>query len=168
MENLDKYNELSLKKSLEQQDYELFITRCKKRFESSGFKEKTIIYKKQKISIKRRCYYDHKEKKYVFLLDEFLHINKNQHISEDDKECAYELIALQNELSAESNRRCEGKIYEVLIEGVSKRSKDQLYGRTEQNKVVIFDRGTYRIGLFVKVKVTESSSATLKGFVVED
>ena len=95
MENLDKYNELLLTKNLEQQDYELFIQRCKKRFESAGFKEKTIIYCKQKICIKRRYYYDNKEKKYVFLLDEFLHINKNQHISETDKQNAYEMIALK-------------------------------------------------------------------------
>ena len=53
-----------------------------------------------------------------------------------------DLIALQNELSAESNRRCEGWVYEVLVEGVSKRSKEQLFGRTEQNKVVVFDRGS--------------------------
>ena len=79
-----------------------------------------------------------------------------------------ELIALQNELSAESNRRCEGHTYEVLVEGVSKRSKDQLFGRTEQNKVVVFDRGTQHIGEFVRVKITGSSSATLKGEVAEN
>ena len=79
-----------------------------------------------------------------------------------------ELIALQNELSAESNRRCEGRVYEVLVEGVSKRSKEQLFGRTEQNKVVVFDRGKYHVGDFVKVRVNGSSSATLKGEVVED
>ena len=56
-----------------------------------------------------------------------------------------------------------GKTYEVLVEGVSKRSRDQLFGRTEQNRVVVFDRGTHRVGDFVMVKVTESSSATLKG-----
>ena len=78
-----------------------------------------------------------------------------------------EIIALQNELSAESNQRCVGKTYEVLVEGVSKRSRDQLYGRTEQNKVVVFDRGMYRIGDFVKVRITESSSATLKGETLE-
>ena len=61
-----------------------------------------------------------------------------------------ELIALQNELSAESNRRCEGRVYEVLVEGVSKRSKEQLFGRTEQNKVVVFDRGKYHVGDFCK------------------
>ncbi len=74
-----------------------------------------------------------------------------------------EIIALQNRLSAESNQRCIGKTYEVLVEGVSKRSRDQLFGRTEQNRVVVFDRGTHRVGDFVMVKVTESSSATLKG-----
>ena len=95
MENFDKYIQLLLTKNLEEQDNELFRHRCKKRFESNGFKEKTIIFKKQKIRIKRRCYYDHKEKKYVFLLDEFLHINKNQHISETDKQCAYTMIALK-------------------------------------------------------------------------
>ena len=99
MENLDKYNELLLIKNLEEQDNELFKQRCKKRFESAGFKEKTIIYCKQKICIKRRYYYDNKEKKYVFLLDEFLHINKNQHISETDKQNAYEMIALKKWLS---------------------------------------------------------------------
>lgn len=77
-----------------------------------------------------------------------------------------ELIALQNELSAETNRRCIGKTLEVLIEGISKRSREQFYGRTEQNKVVIFDRGSHRIGDYVNVLVTESSSATLKGEIV--
>ena len=74
-----------------------------------------------------------------------------------------EIIALQNRLSAESNQRCIGKTYEVLVEGVSKRSRDQLFGRTEQNRVVVFDRGAHRVGDFVNVRVTEASSATLKG-----
>ena len=76
-----------------------------------------------------------------------------------------ELIALQNELSAESNKRCIGKEFDVLLEGVSKRSKDQLFGRTGQNKVVIIDRGQHHIGETVRVTITESSSATLKGVV---
>lgn len=74
-----------------------------------------------------------------------------------------ELIALQNELSLESNRRCIGREYEVLVEGVSKRSREQLFGRTEQNKVVVFDRHNVRPGQYVKVRVTDASSATLKG-----
>ena len=74
-----------------------------------------------------------------------------------------ELIELQTGWSLESNRRDIGKTFEVLVEGVSKRSRDQLFGRTEQNRVVVFDRGSHRIGDFVMVKITESSSATLKG-----
>lgn len=79
-----------------------------------------------------------------------------------------EMIALQNELSAESYRRDIGKTYEVLVEGVSKRSKDQLFGRTSQNKVVVFDRGNHHVGDFVRVRVQESSSATLKGVEADE
>ena len=77
-----------------------------------------------------------------------------------------EIIALQNELSAQANRKCIGKQYEVLVEGVSKRSKDELFGRTGQNKVVIVPRENLRIGQTVPVVITESSSATLKGKVI--
>jgi len=77
-----------------------------------------------------------------------------------------EIIALQNRLSAESNTRCIGKTFEVLVEGTSKRSREQLVGRTEQNRVVVFDRGTHHIGDFVQVKIIEASSATLKGEAV--
>ena len=76
-----------------------------------------------------------------------------------------EMIALQNELSAASGQRDIGRTYEVLVEGRSKRSAQQLFGRTEQNKVVIFDRGEHRVGQRLKVKITEASSATLKGKV---
>ena len=65
-----------------------------------------------------------------------------------------------------SGRRCVGREYEVLVEGVSKRSREQLFGRTEQNKVVVFDRGGHRPGELVRVRVTGSSSATLLGEVV--
>ncbi len=90
-------------------------------------------------------------------------------IPEETKICRLnELIALQNELSAESNKKDIGKEFVVLVEGFSKRSKEQFFGRTEQNKVVVFDRGNHKIGDFVKVKVLESSSATLKGVEVTD
>ena len=79
-----------------------------------------------------------------------------------------EMITLQNELSAESYKKDIGKTFEVLVEGVSKRSKEQFFGRTQQNKVVVFDRGSHHIGDFVKVKVSESSSATLKGIEVNE
>ena len=71
------------------------------------------------------------------------------------------MIALQNELSLASNRADIGKTFEVLVEGVSKRSTAQLVGRTEQNKTCVFDRGVHRIGDFVRVRVTDASSATL-------
>lgn len=74
-----------------------------------------------------------------------------------------EIIDLQLELSQESNRKDVGKEFEVLVEGFSKRSREQLFGRTEQNKVVIFDKKNYRIGQLVKVKITGFTSATLFG-----
>jgi len=77
-----------------------------------------------------------------------------------------EIIDLQNVLSNESNQRDIGKIFEVLVEGFSKRSKEQLFGRTSQNKVVIFPRQGRRIGETIRVKVNSASSATLFGEVV--
>ena len=78
-----------------------------------------------------------------------------------------QIIELQNELSAASNRRDVGREFEILVEGVSKRSDAQLFGRTSQNKVVVFDRGDHRIGEYVKVRVTGCSSATLLGETIE-
>lgn len=71
------------------------------------------------------------------------------------------MIALQNELSAHSNRNDVGKTFEVLVEGVSKRSKEQMVGRTQQNKTCVFPRGDFKVGDKVNVKVVDSSSATL-------
>ena len=77
------------------------------------------------------------------------------------------MIDLQNQLSEESNRRDIGKTFEVLIEGFSKRSREQLFGRTSQNKVVIFDKQDLHVGQFIQVKITRASSATLFGEVVK-
>ncbi|GHV39732.1 tRNA-2-methylthio-N(6)-dimethylallyladenosine synthase [Bacteroidia bacterium] len=74
-----------------------------------------------------------------------------------------EIIQLQNECSLESNKNDVGKEFEVLIEGFSKRSREQLFGRTSQNKVVIFDKGSHRVGDLVKVRITGNTSATLFG-----
>ena len=74
-----------------------------------------------------------------------------------------QLIALQTELSAEANRRDVGKTFDVLVEGFSKRSRDQLMGRNEQNKAVVFDRGSHHIGETVPVTITSATSATLLG-----
>ena len=77
------------------------------------------------------------------------------------------MIALQNRLSEESNKRDIGKTFEVLIEGFSKRSREQLFGRTQQNKVVIFDKNGHRVGQYIYVRIKDASSATLFGEVVE-
>jgi tRNA-2-methylthio-N6-dimethylallyladenosine synthase len=78
-----------------------------------------------------------------------------------------ELIALQTELSAQSNKRDEGKEFDVLLEAFSKRSREQLMGRTEQNKAVVVDKGAHHIGETVRVRITGSTSATLLGEIVE-
>ena len=78
-----------------------------------------------------------------------------------------EIIALQNELSFASNQREIGKTREVLVEGFSKRSKDEMFGRTSQYKTVIFPREGRHIGEFIQVRITSASAATLKGEVVE-
>ncbi len=77
------------------------------------------------------------------------------------------MIDLQNQLSEESNLRDVGKVFEVLVEGFSKRSREQLFGRTSQNKVVIFDKGNHRVGQFVNLRIVKASSATLFGEEVE-
>lgn len=136
----------------------------------SGYCSETEDDHKESLSLMRECGYD---SAFMFKYSErpgtYASKNLPDDIPEETKvRRLNELIALQNELSAESNRRCEGRTYEVLAEGVSKRSKNQLYGRTEQNKVVVFDRNQHHIGDFIKVRITESSSATLKGVVEDD
>lgn len=78
-----------------------------------------------------------------------------------------EMIHLQTELSAEANKRDEGREFDVLVEGFSKRSNEQLCGRTGQNKMVVFDKGTHHIGETVRVKITGSTSATLFGTAID-
>ena len=76
-----------------------------------------------------------------------------------------ELIALQTEMSALQNRKDEGREFDVLVEGFSKRSREQLCGRTEQNKMVVFNKDGHHIGETVRVRITGSTSATLIGEV---
>lgn len=78
-----------------------------------------------------------------------------------------EIMAVQHDCSLKSNTEDVGKTFEVLIEGFSKRSREQLFGRTSENKVVIFDKDNHRIGQLVKVKINDNTSATLFGTVVE-
>ena len=117
------------------------------------------------LSLMRECGYD---SAFMFKYSERPGTYASRHLPDDVSEEVKirrlnELIALQNELSAESNAECVGKEYEILVEGVSKRSREQLFGRTEQNKVVVFDRGTHHPGEYVRVRITSSSSATLQG-----
>ena len=74
-----------------------------------------------------------------------------------------ELIALQTEISAQQNKKDEGHEFDVLVEGFSKRSREQLCGRTEQNKMVVFNKGSHHIGETVRVRIVGSTSATLLG-----
>ena len=78
-----------------------------------------------------------------------------------------ELIALQTEISAQQNRKDEGKVFDVLVEGFSKRSREQLCGRTEQNKMVVFPKEGHHIGETVRVRILGSTSATLLGEIVK-
>ena len=85
-------------------------------------------------------------------------------VAEDEKiRRLNEMIQLQTELSAAANKRDEGKTFDVLVEGFSKRSREQLCGRTSQNKMVVFDKGNHHVGDIVKVRITGSTSATLFG-----
>ncbi len=77
-----------------------------------------------------------------------------------------EIIDLQNEISMKSNQKEIGKTYEILVEGISKKSREQFYGRNSQNKVIVFDRKDCRIGQYAKVKVNKVTKATLLGELV--
>ena len=130
-----------------------------------GYHDETPEDHAETLSLVRECMFD---SAFMFKYSERPGTYASRHLPDDVPEEVKirrleELIALQNELSAESNQRCIGQEYEVLIEGVSKRSKEQLFGRTEQNKVVVFDRGNYRPGQYARVRITDASSATLKG-----
>jgi tRNA-2-methylthio-N6-dimethylallyladenosine synthase len=133
-----------------------------------GFHSETEEDHQMSLSLMKECGYD---SAFMFKYSERPGTYASKHLPDDVPEETKlrrlnEMIALQNELSAESYRQDVGKTFEVLVEGVSKRSKEQLFGRTGQNKVVIFDRGTHHIGDFVTVKILDSSSATLKGIEV--
>lgn len=134
-----------------------------------GFHSETEEDHKETLSLMREVVFD---SAFMFKYSErpgtFASKNLPDDISEEVKiERLNEIIALQTELSAESNRKDIGKTFEVLVEGFSKRSKEQLFGRTQQNKVVVFDRGECKIGDIVNVKVTSVTAATLLGELVK-
>ena len=134
----------------------------------TGFPSETEEDHQLSLSLMEACAYD---SAFMFKYSERPGTYASKHLPDNVPEAVKirrleELIALQNRLSAEANARCVGQTYEVLAEGTSKRSREQLFGRTEQNRVVVFDRGTYRPGDVVKVRIVSSTSATLIGETV--
>ena len=134
-----------------------------------GFHSETEEDYEETLSLMREVGYD---SAYLFKYSERPGTYAAKHLSVDVPESVkvrrlQGMIDLQNELSEASNRRDIGKVFEVLVEGFSKRSKEQLYGRTSQNKVVVFNKANCRIGQFVNMKITGATSATLFGELVE-
>ena len=131
----------------------------------AGYHSETEEDHQESLSLMRECAYD---SAFMFKYSERPGTYASKHLQDDVPEDVKirrlnEIIALQTELSHESNLRDIGKEFEILVEGVSKRSKEQLFGRTEQNKVVVFNRGPHHIGEFIRVRVNEATAATLIG-----
>lgn len=133
-----------------------------------GFHSETIEEHQETLSLMREVGFD---SAFMFKYSERSGTHAQKHlpdnISEEEKvRRLNEIIALQTQLSLESNQREIGKVVEVLVEGFSKRSKEDMYGRTSQYKTVVFPRGGHKIGELVMVKIEEASAATLKGKLV--
>ena len=133
-----------------------------------GFHDETLEDHAQTLSLMREVGFD---AAFMFKYSErpgtYAHKHLPDNIPEEEKvRRLNEIIALQNELSLDSNRRQIGKTVEVLVEGFSKRSHDDMYGRTSQYKTVVFPRTNQKIGDFVRVKILSASAATLRGEVV--
>lgn len=135
-----------------------------------GFHSETEEDFQETLSLMREVGYD---SAYLFKYSERPGTYAAKHLEDDVPEEVkvrrlQEMIDLQNKLSEESNLRDIRKVFEVLIEGYSKRSREQLFGRTSQNKVVIFDKKNFHVGQFIRVKIQRASSATLFGEPVEE
>lgn len=135
----------------------------------TGFHDETEEDFQQTLSLMREVGFD---SSFMFKYSERPGTFASQHLPDNVPEDVKidrlnRMIALQNELSAESNRRDVGKDFAVLVEGVSKRSKEQMVGRTETGKAVVFSRGNARIGQIVTVNIVSSTSATLIGEIKE-
>ena len=133
-----------------------------------GFHDETLEDHAQTLSLMREVGFD---SAFMFKYSErpgtYAHKHLPDNIPEEEKvRRLNEIIALQNQLSLESNRREIGKTVEVLVEGFSKRSHDDMYGRTEQYKTVVFPRTGQKIGDLVQVRILEASAATLRGEIV--
>ncbi len=134
-----------------------------------GYCSETEEDHQMSLDLMRQCQYD---SAFLFKYSQRPGTYAARHLADDVAEEVKlrrlnEMIALQNELSRQQNAKDKGKTFEILVEGRSKRSADQLFGRTGQNKVVIFDRANHRVGQKLKARITGSSSATLMGEIVE-
>ncbi|MBR4065203.1 MAG: tRNA (N6-isopentenyl adenosine(37)-C2)-methylthiotransferase MiaB [Bacteroidaceae bacterium] len=121
------------------------------------------------LSLMRYCSYD---AAFMFKYSERPGTFASKHMKDDIEDSEKvrrlnEIIALQQECSAANNQKCIGHTYEVLIEGISKRSREQFFGRTEQNRTAVFDRKGYKVGDFVKVKINSATAATLLGEITD-
>ena len=135
-----------------------------------GYHSETEEDHQLSLSLMREVHYD---SAFMFKYSERPGTYASKHLPDDVPEeekirRLNELIALQTEISAEQNKKDEGKVFDVLVEGFSKRSREQLCGRTEQNNMVVFDKAGHHIGETVRVRITGSTSATLLGEAVSD
>ncbi len=135
----------------------------------AGFCGETEDDHKQTLDLFGKVGYDYAFMfKYSMRPNTYAHKYLKDDVSEEEKTRRLEeIIALQGQLSLASYQKDVGKTFEVLIEGVSKRNKEQLFGRNSQNKVIVFDRGNHQPGEYVKVKVLKCTSATLIGELAE-
>ena len=135
----------------------------------AGFCGETEEDHQQTLSLMRYCSYD---AAFMFKYSERPGTFASKHMKDDIEDSEKvrrlnEIIALQQECSAANNRKCIGQTYRVLIEGISKRSREQFFGRTEQNRTAVFDRKGYHIGDFVDVRINDATAATLLGEIVD-
>lgn len=133
-----------------------------------GFSGETLEDQAETLSLMREAAFD---QAYMFKYSERPGTFASRHLADDVPEeekvrRLNEMIALQGELSLESNKRDIGGVFEVMIEGYSKRSREKFCGRTSQNKMCVFDKGGHKIGDFVKVRIVEATGATLMGELV--
>lgn len=135
----------------------------------AGFCGETEEDHKQTLDLFGKVGYDYAFMfKYSMRPNTYAHKYLKDDVSEEEKTRRLEeIIALQGQLSLTSYQKDVGKTFEVLIEGASKRNKEQLFGRNSQNKVIVFDRGNHQPGEYVKVKVLKCTSATLIGELAE-
>ena len=134
-----------------------------------GFHSESIEDHQETLSLMREVGFD---SAFMFKYSERPGTHAQKHlpdnISEEEKvRRLNEIIELQTQLSLQSNQKEIGKVVEVLVEGFSKRSHDDMYGRTSQYKTVVFPRGSHHIGEIVKVRINSASAATLKGEIMK-